>query len=85
MWYVDPLLSGDREMGECTAIAARQQPAENSRELVFSVLPVRCYIEDSWNNELVVGQSTVGKNVSTEAENIVEIPHQATTGEDTAD
>jgi hypothetical protein len=72
-------------MGDCTAAAARQQPAGHSRELVFSVLPVRCYIEDNWKNELVVRQSTVGKNVSTEAGNIVEVRHQATTGEDTAD
>jgi hypothetical protein len=39
----------------------------------------------SWNNELVVGQSPAGKNVSTEAEGTVGICHQATTGEDTAD
>jgi hypothetical protein len=45
----------------------------------------RCYKQDSWNNELVVGQSTVGKNVSTETEDIVRIRHQATTGDDTAD
>jgi hypothetical protein len=32
-----------------------------------------------------VGQSPAGKNVSTEAEDSVEIRHQATTGEDTAD
>jgi hypothetical protein len=37
---------------------------------------------DSWSNVLVVRQLTAGKNVSTEAENIVEIRHQATTGED---
>jgi hypothetical protein len=30
-----------------------------------------------------VRQSPAGKNVSTEAEDIVEIPHQATTDEDT--
>jgi hypothetical protein len=39
---------------------------------------------DSWSNELVATQSTAGKNVSTEAEDIVAIRHQATTGEDTA-
>jgi hypothetical protein len=32
--------------------------------------------------EWVVGQSAAGKNVSTEAEDIVGILHQATTGED---
>jgi hypothetical protein len=36
-------------------------------------------------NELAVGQSPGGRNVSTEADNIVEIRHQATTGEDTTD
>jgi hypothetical protein len=35
--------------------------------------------------ELVVRQSPAGKNVSTEAEGIVENRHQAMTGEDTAD
>jgi hypothetical protein len=39
---------------------------------------------DSWSNELVVGQSPSGKNASTEAEGIVRICHQTTTGEDTA-
>jgi hypothetical protein len=39
---------------------------------------------DSWSNELVVWQSPGGKKVSTEAEDIVEIRHQATTGEDIA-
>jgi hypothetical protein len=46
--------------------------------------PRRCK-QDNLNNELVVGQLPAGKNVSTEAENIVEIRHQATTGENTAD
>jgi hypothetical protein len=41
--------------------------------------------DDNWSNELVVGQSPAGKNVSTEAEDIVGIRHQATTGEDIAD
>jgi hypothetical protein len=35
--------------------------------------------------ELAVGQSPADKKVSAEAEEIVEIRHQATTGEDTAD
>jgi hypothetical protein len=42
------------------------------------------YKQDNWYNEFVVGQSPAGKKVSTEAEDIVEIRHQATT-EDTAD
>jgi hypothetical protein len=44
----------------------------------------RCYKQDSWSNELVVRQSSAGKNVSKEVEYIVEIRHQATTDEDTA-
>jgi hypothetical protein len=36
-------------------------------------------------HELVVRQSPAGKNMSMEAENIVEIHHQAAPGEDTAD
>jgi hypothetical protein len=36
-------------------------------------------------NELAVGQLPAGKNVSTEAEDIVGIRRQATTGEDTRD
>jgi hypothetical protein len=39
---------------------------------------------DSWSSELVVRQSPAGKNVSTEAEDVVGIRHQATTGEDIA-
>jgi hypothetical protein len=37
------------------------------------------------SNELVVWQSAAGKNVGTEAEDVVESSHQTTTGEDTAD
>jgi pyrimidine operon attenuation protein/uracil phosphoribosyltransferase len=37
---------------------------------------------DSWSNELVVKPSTIGKNVSTEADDIVWIRHQATIEED---
>jgi hypothetical protein len=40
MWNVDPLLGGDGEIGDCTAAVARQQPANNNRELVFSVGPL---------------------------------------------
>jgi hypothetical protein len=39
----------------------------------------------TYGNECVVRQSPAGKNVSTEAENIVEFRHQATTDEDAAD
>jgi hypothetical protein len=53
---------------------------------VFSIraLP-RCYKQYSWSSELVVGQSPAGKDVSTEAENIDGIRHQATTNEGKAD
>jgi hypothetical protein len=44
-----------------------------------------CYKQDSWSNKLVVGESPTGKNMSTEAEDIVVICHWAMTGEDTAD
>jgi hypothetical protein len=84
-WHVDPLPGGDREIDDCTAAVSKQRPADN-RWIVFSARSVpRCYKQDNWSNELVVGQSPAGKNVSTEAEDIVENPHQATTGEDTAD
>jgi hypothetical protein len=53
--------------------------------MVFSVWSTRrCYKQDSWGNELVVGQLLAGEKVSTEAEDIAEIRHQALTGEDTA-
>jgi hypothetical protein len=53
---------------------------------VFSVLSVpTCYKQDSWGSESVVRQLPVGKNVSMVAEDIVEIRHQATTCEETAD
>jgi hypothetical protein len=52
---------------------------------MFSVRSVpRYYRQDSWSNELVVRQSLAGKNLGTEAEDIVEIRHQATTGADIA-
>jgi hypothetical protein len=51
---------------------------------VFSVRSVqRCYKQDSWSNELVVGQSLACKNLSKEAEDFLGIRHQATTDEDT--
>jgi hypothetical protein len=53
---------------------------------VFSVRSVlKSYKQDNCSSELVARQSLAGKNVSTEAEDISEIRHQATTGEDTAD
>jgi hypothetical protein len=66
-----------------TARSAKQQLNSN-RTTVFSVRCVpRCYKQANWSNELVVGQSPVGKNVSMEAEDIVGIHHQTMTGEDT--
>jgi hypothetical protein len=35
LWHVDPLLGGDNEIGDCTAIVAMKRPASN-REMVFS-------------------------------------------------
>jgi hypothetical protein len=81
MWHVEPLLGKDGEIGDHTVAVARQRPL-NSRGMVFSVRYVpKCYKHDSWSNELVVGQSPAGKNVRTEAVDIVEIRYQATTGE----
>jgi hypothetical protein len=37
----------------------------------------------SWSNELVIGHSSVGKNVSKESEDIVRIRHQETTEDST--
>jgi hypothetical protein len=45
----------------------------------------KCYKQDTWSYELVERQSPADKNVSTEAEYIVGIRHQATTGEDMED
>jgi hypothetical protein len=53
---------------------------------MFSVQPMpRSYKQDSWSNELVVRQLPAGKNMSTEADDIVGIHHQAVIGEDTAE
>jgi hypothetical protein len=35
LWHVDPLLGGDREIGDCAAAVARQSPA-NNRGMVIS-------------------------------------------------
>jgi hypothetical protein len=42
-------------------------------------LGVSFYTVESWRKEVTVGQSSVGKNVSTEADDILGIRHQATT------
>jgi hypothetical protein len=52
--------------------------------MVFYVRSVPiCCKQESWSNDLVVGRSPAGKNLSTEAEDIVGTCHQTTTGEDT--
>jgi hypothetical protein len=54
----------------------------SNREMVFYVPSVsRCYKQDSWSNELVVRQSPAGNNMSMEAEDVVGIHHETTTGE----
>jgi hypothetical protein len=81
-------LGNDREISRnttavtgCTATVGK-----STRGTVFSVwfLP-RCYKQDSWSSELVMGWSSADMNVNTEAEDIVEIRHQATIGEETTD
>jgi hypothetical protein len=37
LWHIDPLLGGNREIGDFTAAVARQRPANNNRVIVFSV------------------------------------------------
>jgi hypothetical protein len=60
--------------------------ALSNKGKVISVWSVpTCYKQDNWSNELVVGQSPAGKNVSLEAKDIVWICRQAKTGEETAD
>jgi hypothetical protein len=67
------------------ARSAKQQLNSN-RGTMFSVRSMRrSYKQDKWSNELAVGKSPAGKNVSTEAEDIVGIRHQAATGEDTVE
>jgi hypothetical protein len=68
-----------------SAWSAKKQ-LNGNRGTVFYVRSVlSCYKQDIWSNELVVGQSIAAKNVSTEAEDIVRIREEATTGEDIAD
>jgi hypothetical protein len=79
--YVDSLLGGD-----WTVTIARQWPAKNNRGMVFSIRSMpKCFKQDNWSSELVVGQLPASKNVTMEAEDTVEIHHQATTGEDIVD
>jgi hypothetical protein len=65
-----------------SARSAKQQLNCN-RGTVSSLLFMLSYYEqDNCSNELVLGHLPAGKNVSTEAGDIFEIRHQATTDED---
>jgi hypothetical protein len=60
-----------------------KQKLNSSRKAPSSKRSVsRSYKQDNSSNELVVGYSPADKNINTEAEDIVGIRHQATTGED---
>jgi hypothetical protein len=52
------------------------------RDVISSTVNESQLSVDSSRNELIVSQSLAGKNVSTEAEDIVGIRHQVTTSED---
>jgi hypothetical protein len=77
-----------------TSMPERQKWETATEEQCFLCGPCRNVISrttsesqlrvDSWSNELVVRQSSASKNVSKEAEDIVGIRHQATTGKDIA-
>jgi hypothetical protein len=67
-----------------SARSAKQQLNNNRGSVYVRSLP-RCYKQDNWSNDLVAGQSPAGKNVSWEAEDIVEVRHQSTNVENTSD
>jgi hypothetical protein len=62
--------------------ASQQTRTQQSNGVLYAVRAEILYKQDSWSNELAVGQSLASKNVSTETEDIVEIRHQASTAED---
>jgi hypothetical protein len=65
-------LSAKNNRGIVFSVLSAKQQLNRNRGTVFSVRPVpRCYKHDNWSNELVVGESPAGRNVSTEAEDIV--------------
>jgi hypothetical protein len=66
------LLGSNYEIGDCTVAVARRQP-ENNRNVVLCVV------------RYATIEQQQRKNVSTEAEDIVEICRQTTTGRGTAD
>jgi hypothetical protein len=41
IWHIDPLLGGDREIGQYTAAVAMQRPENDNRRLVFSALSAK--------------------------------------------
>jgi hypothetical protein len=49
--HTEPLLGGDREIGDFTAAVARQRPA-NNRGMVFSVQSVEPKIEQQQSNDV---------------------------------
>jgi hypothetical protein len=67
-----------------SARSIKQQLNSKTATVFFVQSMQRCYKQNNWSNESVAGQSPAGKNMSMEAEDIVGIRHQATTGEGTA-
>lgn len=85
LWYVHLLLGNDRETRKIQLSFVNNGFATielQQRGTAISVRSVpRCYKQESWSNELVVGQLPVCKNLSSD----VGIRHQAATVEDAAD
>jgi hypothetical protein len=49
LWYIDPLLGNDREIGNYTTAVTRQLPVNSNRGTLFSVRSVpRCYKQNEW-------------------------------------
>jgi hypothetical protein len=64
--------SAKNNRGIVISAPSAKQNLNRNKEMVFSVRSMlRCYKQDSWNNELVVGQLPTGKNVNREAEDTV--------------
>jgi hypothetical protein len=101
LWHTDPLLINDSKISGYTIPFARQWLNSdhmgiptNAKATVDTATVGRCFLcgpcldvisRTVRSNELVVGQSPAGKNVSTEAGDIIIIHHQATSDEDIAD
>jgi hypothetical protein len=69
-----PLPCNDRERSSCATATVT----------LTLILTLNQLTINSWSNELVVRQSSVDKNMSTETEGIVGIRNQATNGDGTA-